>query len=191
MSDIERPEAGDHLADADSEAPDPVPASAEMAAPPTRRGPSRRMWLAAIAGVLVLPIAVAAALTISVGSDDPTARAASARVVTAAVMEAEFGIKIDLVAVTASGGLIDLRFTVVDKDKAVKVLHDATTMPSLLVEDSGTVVNVRKGMHHRLTLLDGARYFILYSNPGGAIQRGSPVSVVIGDIRLAALSAQT
>ena len=47
-------------------------------------------------------------------------------------------------------------------------------MPELLVEPSGTVIRAPTGMRHKVTILDGGSYFILYSNPGGAIQAGTP-----------------
>jgi hypothetical protein len=64
-------------------------------------------------------------------------------------------------------------------------------MPELLVEPSGTVIHAPTGMRHKVTLLDGGNYFLLYSNPGGAVQAGTEVSVVIGDIRLEPLDAQS
>ncbi len=86
--------------------------------------------MAAIAGVVVLPVAVAAVITVTTagpgdGAADRTASAAAARVVSATDLEQEYGIKVNLVAVTATGGLVDLRFMVVDKEKAAHALHEA------------------------------------------------------------------
>ncbi len=151
-----------------------------------------RTWLAAIAGVLVLPLVVAATLTFTAaGSSGSASNAAAARLVSAADMENEYGIRVTLVAITAAGGLVDLRFTVLDKEKAAHILHDAAAMPELLVETSGAVLSAPKAMAHKLTLLDGATYFLLYPNAGGVIQRGTGVSVVIDGIRLAAIDAQS
>lgn len=196
MTTIGRSEGDRGLAVAVPETLDSVPAPSEPAGVTPRRGPRLRTWMAAIAGVLVLPVAVAAVITVTTagpgdGGADRTANAAAARVVSATDLEQEYGIKVNLVAVTATGGLVDLRFMVVDKEKAAHALHDAGTMPELFVENSGTVLSMPKGMKHTLTLVDGARYFILYSNPGGAIQAGTQVSVVIGDVRLAPFSAQS
>ena len=192
MTSIERSGRDRSLAAAVPETQEPVPIPLEPAgSTPTRRMP-RRTWLAAVAGVLVLPIAVAAGLTISAaGSGTMASNAAAARVVSAADMEQEYGIKVNLVAVTAAGGLVDVRFTVVDKDKAIHILHDGASMPELLVEPTGTVIHAPTGMRHKVTLLDGGNYFLLYSNPGGAVQAGTEVSVVIGDIRLEPLDAQS
>jgi hypothetical protein len=181
------------LAAAVPETGDPVPAPLEPAgAAPTRRRFPPRTWVAAFVGVLVLPIAVAAGITFSAGGfGNGTPDAAAARVVSASDLESEYGIKVNLVAVSAGGGMIDLRFTVTDKDKAIHLLHDATVMPELLVEPSGTVIHAPTGMRHKVTILDGGNYFILYPNPGGAIQAGTQVSVVIDRVRLAPLGAQS
>jgi hypothetical protein len=193
MTAIERSERDRSLAAAVPEAEGSLPAPLEPAG--ATRGPRlrRRAWLAAVAGVLVLPVAVAASITWSAAEPGGVSadNAAAARVVSATDMEQEYGIKVNLVAVTAAGGLVDVRFTVVDKDKAAHVLHDGASMPELLVEPSGRVIHAPTGMRHKVTLLDGGNYFLLYSNPGGAIQAGTQVSVVIGDIRLAPLSAQS
>ncbi len=191
MTSTERSERDRGLPAAVPEAGDPAPAEMEGG----RRGrPSvPRTWLAAIAGVLVLPLLVAATLTYTAsGSSDLAARAAAARVVSAADMEAEYGVRVNLVAVTADGGLVDVRFTVVDKDKAGHILHDSASMPDLYVESTGAVLSTRNPMAHKqITLLDGATYFLLYPNSGGAIQRGTGVSVVIDGIRLEPVDAQS
>jgi len=177
-----------------------APPEAEALAPPSGEPagliPGRRLprstWLVAIFGALILPVAVAAGLTwFAAVSTNHSSDAASARIVSAADMEREYGIKVNLVTVTAAGGLVDLRFTVVDKDKAMAVLHDGDNMPQLVVEPSATVIRAPTGMRHKVTILDGGSYFILYSNPGGAVQAGTSVSVVIGDIRLEPIAAQS
>jgi hypothetical protein len=146
----------------------------------------------AIAAALVLPVAVAAGLTWTASTTDLFAsRAQDARVVSPSDMEESYGIRVDLVAVTADGGLIDLRFTVLDKEKAGHVLHDADTLPELLVASSGAVLRAPQPHAHKLQLVDGASYFLLFPNAGGAIQAGTPVSVVIDQIRLEALDAQS
>jgi hypothetical protein len=162
-----------------------VPADALDPAPVTnRRRP--RAWAMALAGVIVLPLALAIGVTALVPTlPDPS----NARVISAAALEADYGVRFDLVAVTASGGLVDLRFTVLDEAKAKGLFHTTASSPALFVEGKGTVLRTKKGMSHSLSLLTGGRYFVLFSNSGGAIQAGTKVSVVIDDVRLESMAA--
>ena len=114
---------------------------------------------------------------------------AAARVVSVADLEQDYGVRFDLIGVTASGGLVDLRFTVLDATKAKALFHDASSSPALYVESTGSVLRTRKGMGHRLDMVAGGRYFMLFSNAGGVVQAGTPVSIVIDDIRLEPIAA--
>jgi hypothetical protein len=145
----------------------------------------------ALAGLLLLPMAVIATLTLANPDLSAAAGAAAARVVTPAALEAEYGIRVNLIAVTAEGGLVDLRFTVIDKVKAEHLLHAAAELPRLYVASTGAVLSAPQPMAHKMTIVDGASYFLLYPNSGGAIQRGTQVSIVIADIRLADVTAQS
>ena len=159
-----------------------------------RSGPSTRLgsWLLVIAGVVVLPMTMVAALTFTGSVRDPHAiDAAAARVVTPAGLEAAYGIRVTLVAVTAEGGLVDVRFTVTDQAKAAVVLAEHGAMPALFVEATGAVLSTSHPMAHKVTLIQGGSYFLLYPNSAGAVQAGTPVSIVVDDVRLAAIPAQS
>lgn len=146
------------------------------------------VWLAAIASTIVAPLIVAIGLTAV--AEAPTAPSA-ARVVSSDTLASEFGIRFDLVGVTAAGGLVEIRFTVLDASKARNLFHDPSSVPTLFVEQSGAVLHTKKGMSHRLELLDGARYFLLFPNAGGVVQSGTPVSIVIDDVKIEPIAAQT
>ena len=148
-------------------------------------------WAAGILGLVVIPLAVAIVITATMPGLTRTVDPARAPVVSAASLEDVYGLRLDLVAVTAAGGLVDVRFTVTDKDKALHVLHDAASMPELYVEASGALLRAPKPLAHKMLLLDGARYFVLYPNSGGAIQRGTSVSVVIDSVRSQPIVAES
>ena len=91
------------------------PHGAQAAAPTAGgRWRGRLAAFSVVLAVLVVPIAIAVGLTLTSGPGGP----ATARVVSASELEQEYGIKVNLVAVIAAGGLVDVRFTVLDKDKA-------------------------------------------------------------------------
>ena len=144
-----------------------------------------------LTGVILLPLMVISTLTLPAVVSTKADVAASARVVDAAALEAATGIRVTLVAVTADGGLIDLRFKVVDEVKASHLMHDPLTMPSLYVERSGRVLSASHPLAHKISVIDGATYFMFYANSGGAIQSGTPVSVVVDGVRTAPIVAQS
>lgn len=116
----------------------------------------------------------------------------STRRITRAGLASRYGIKLTLVGVTASGGLVDLRFRIIDAAKAKKLFTSASVMPAVIAEPSGTVIEAPHGGHHgRVKPATGASYFLLMGNPGGAVQRGVPVTVVFNTVRVEHIVAET
>jgi hypothetical protein len=99
-------------------------------------------------------------------------------------IEAQWGIRITQIGVTADGGLVDFRYLVIDPDKALAMLQDEQALPTLTAEDSGQLVNSAALMAAKHDLAAGRTYFLLYRNTKGAIKRGTPVTVKVGDLRL-------
>ena len=103
-------------------------------------------------------------------------------VVSAAGLEQKSGVRITHVAVSGAGGLVDVRYQVVDPDKAV-VLHE--TRPELVDETTGVVVDkLFMGHRHTGVLHAGETYFLLFENPGNLVQRGTRATVVLGGVRV-------
>jgi hypothetical protein len=101
--------------------------------------------------------------------------------VTAAGLAERSGVKITQVAMTGGGGLVDLRYQVVDPDKAV-ALHDRRTPPALVDEETGLVVNQLFMDHsHQGPQQVGVKYYLVFNNPGNWVHRGSRVTVLLGD----------
>ncbi len=108
---------------------------------------------------------------------------------TADVVAAQWGIRIQHIGVSADGGLIDFRFVVVDPDKAAPLLN-LENRPRLFVEATGAKVDSLMHPPHAHAPDPGQSHFLLYNNTDGVIQRGTLVSVLIGDLRLEHLSAK-
>ena len=90
------------------------------------------------------------------------------------------GVRITQVAVTGGGGLLDLRFQVLDPNRA-NSLHDATTPPAVIDESSGLVVRDLLMSHaHTGKYTAGETYYLVFENPGNWIRRGSKVTVLLG-----------
>ena len=94
------------------------------------------------------------------------------------------GVRLVRVAVTAGGGMLDLRYQVVDPDKAVAV-HDQKNPPTLVDEATGQTAS-RPWMHHSSSnpLHAAVTYNELMLNPSGVVKPGSLITVIIGGSRL-------
>jgi hypothetical protein len=94
------------------------------------------------------------------------------------------GVKITQVALTGEGGLVDLRFQVVDAARAAS-LHEAAHPPALVDEATGAVVNqVLMNHAHKGAFTPGVTYYLVFENPGNWLRHGSRVTVLLGDAQV-------
>ena len=94
------------------------------------------------------------------------------------------GVRLIRVAVTGGGGLLDLRYQVVDPSKAVTV-HEARTPPAIIDERTGLVLNrLLMGHAHHGQLKAAVSYYLVFENTGHWVHRGSEVTVLLGDAQL-------
>ncbi len=157
---------------------------------PVGRPHRARRWWAALVAVAVLATAAGTYAVVGRGGGRD-AGPLPVGAVSERVMEERYGVRIDLVGLAALGGLIELRFTVVDKDKAIGLFHDAAMKPDIVVEKSGTVLHPPSGMAHKLTLLNGASYFMLFTNVGDAVHEGDLVSIAVEQVRVEHVAVQS
>jgi hypothetical protein len=101
-----------------------------------------------------------------------------------AAIEDRYGIRISQVAVTADGGMVDLRYVLVDPNKAANFGEDAQSTPVLVPEGGKVVVSETALMPHKETLHPGVTYFLLYHNAAGSIKTQTYVTIELGDLRL-------
>jgi hypothetical protein len=107
-----------------------------------------------------------------------------------AAFEAATGLRLSHVAVIGGGGLIDVRYQVIDPDKAL-IVFDREQRPTIVDEATGTAASTPWMDHsHAASLRAGQSYYLVLSNPGGVIKPGRAVSVVIGDLRLEHVTVQ-
>lgn len=145
---------------------------------------------AATGAVLVLAAVLTFMLARSSGDSSSRSRAAAgeAPLVSAAGLLARSGVRITQVAVTGDGGLIDMRYQVVDPDRAASV-H--STLPVMVDERTGVVVNdLYMGHNHKGQLKAGHGYYLIFTNPGGLVERGTHVTVQLGRARVPHIRVQ-
>ena len=153
---------------------------------------------------LILPVAGLAALLLVGGCQTaateqhrPTPATAEkpAAAETGSRVYEDFGIEVIAIRTTAAGSMLDFRFKVLDKEKAMPFFRK-DLKPHLVDEKSGAVLQVpvpAKGGPMRPTSRDpreGITYFMLFANPGSFVQAGNPVTLVIGDLRVENLVVQ-
>ena len=173
-----------------------------MTAPPTldtspAERPTPRSWwtprrirLAGMVSgvVLVLGGAVAYLIWTSSGSDssavstqvrDPVSWGRP--VVSANGLAARSGVRITQLAVTGAGGLVDLRYQVVDPNKAA-TLHNPATPPAVIDEKTDLVIHELLMNHaHTGVFKAGVTYYYVFTNPHNWLQRGSRATVLLGN----------
>ncbi len=101
-----------------------------------------------------------------------------------AAFEERWGIRITQVAVTADGGMVDLRYVILDSSKAQQIGVDTTTTPKLIPEDNKTTVFQTARMSHKNEPQAGTTYFLLYENAGGAVKAHSFITIQLGDLTI-------
>ncbi len=105
-------------------------------------------------------------------------------------LEQQYGLRVNLVAVTAAGGMVDLRIKIVDAAKAKTLLQDKNNFPALRT-DKGLVLTADKDTQSQgIKVEDNGDIFLLFSNRGNVVKQGSPVTVVFGSVSTEAIPAR-
>lgn len=132
----------------------------------------------------VTAIALVAGLGAWMLAARPAGTSAAERAADRSLFAAETGVRPVHIALTGGGGLVDLRYQVIDADQAAAA-HDPARPPSLIDEASGLPVDRSwMGHAHPRAFRAGTQYFELLVNPHGRLERGSEVTLVIGDSQL-------
>jgi hypothetical protein len=150
--------------------------------------PRRRRWVAV---VVALALVVAGTLAWRAWSDHRADIRSGTTLVSTEELAAQYGIDVNLIAVTAAGGLIEFRYQVVDPDKAARLLHDAKLAPAFVVEKTGETLVMSSPPHsHGAELRLGGTYYFLMANARNAVHRGTSLTLVIGDLRVEHLAVE-
>jgi hypothetical protein len=105
-------------------------------------------------------------------------------------LEAKYGLRVSLIAVTAAGGFVDLRLKIVDGEKAKLLLADAKGFPALFSDQGATLNAPAETTSQKIEFISGGNLFIMYPNSGNAVLQGRPVSILFGDIALEPIGAR-
>ncbi len=145
-------------------------------------------WHLVVAGALLVALLVGTLAWRNRPLANPAIANSSA--ITAEQFELQYGVRLDVLGLLASGGLLELKFQVLDADKAAALFGPAEEMPVLAVEGTTRVLNSARGMKHNFEILEGATYFFLYTNVANAVHEGSKVAFVLNGVRIPHLVVQ-
>ena len=101
------------------------------------------------------------------------------------VLEGKYGLRVNLIAVTAAGGMVDLRLKMVDGEKAKNLLQDKKNFPTLLVVNSKITLKASEDTSSQeIKFENNGGLFLLFPNTGNAVKPGSTVIIEFGGIQL-------
>ena len=108
-----------------------------------------------------------------------------AGVPTSSAIEAKYGIRFTAVGVIAGNGMIQLRYQILDGDKA-GVLHDDTVSPVVIAADGTKFADpgMPGHMHGNKAPQTGLADYTLLANSRGGIHPGAIVTIKVGDLEL-------
>ncbi|MDH4209311.1 MAG: hypothetical protein OEV76_10585 [Anaerolineae bacterium] len=111
--------------------------------------------------------------------------------ISAGDLEERYGVSVRLLAVTAGGGIVDLRLKILDAEKGALLLGDPPKPPTLIVEETGAVLQIpQESISEDLGLRQGEVLILLYPNAQGAVKSGTQVTIVFENERLEPIEAQ-
>jgi len=99
-------------------------------------------------------------------------------------LEKEYGLRVNLVAVTGAGGFVDVRLKILDGEKAKSLLSDKTNFPTLLVNDDIILNASEDTKSQEIRFNDDSNIFIMYVNSVNVVKQGSQLRIRFGDIVL-------
>ena len=149
--------------------------------------PERRLakWLVAALAVAAMVGVFAGVRDLRSSSASVTHASRAIGMPTSGAIQATYGVRFDRVAIVATGGMLQINYTVLDESKA-PALHDEATLPYLQLADGTklTTPGIAGHAHSRSTPAVGAGGYILLANSKALVGHGTEVSIHMGELRL-------
>jgi len=104
--------------------------------------------------------------------------------VSASELEEQYGLRVNLIAVTGAGSFVDVRIKIVDGEKAKLLLSDDANFPAVLADNDIFLLASVDTRSQPIIFDDNADMFILYSNASNTVKPGAQVRILFGEIAL-------
>jgi hypothetical protein len=149
---------------------------------PQAGGRTALRWLAVVAAVAAMTVGILYLRGWRPGSDDSSG---GTTMPVSAAIESQFGIRFTSVGITAGGGMIELRYQVLDSIKT-QVVHDAETAPFVVRSDGRKFADPGMQGHSHIgkAKAPGTYDYILLANSQNGLQPGDHVTIKVGTLEL-------
>ena len=113
------------------------------------------------------------------------------RVITMTELESRYGLRVNLVALTAAGGMLDVRLKIVDAQKAALLLGSPDHFPVVAVDGSPVRLNAPPEARTQAAhLIDGGGMLVIFPNTGNTVHPDTKVRLVFGDVQIESISVR-
>ena len=144
-----------------------------------------------------LTIAAVALLLNGCATAPPQLTAAEAVQGEQSEVETAYGIRVESLNLSAAGSMLDFRYRVLDPAKAAPLLSqklkpyllDEVRSAKLGVPVTPVLGQIRQTSRNNVIHTDRT-YFIMFGNPGKAVQSGDKVSLLLGEVKITDLVAR-
>lgn len=147
----------------------------------TRRGWKRTIY---ITGTFLIAFSLFIAVWVTL-THQAAIPAKPVQIISQAALEETYGLRVNLVALTAAGGMVDVRLKMVNGQKSSLLLKDKEHFPVLVVDGSSVRIQApEETRSQQIQFVDNGGLYIIYPNSSNAVKSGSKLSIQFGDIRL-------
>jgi len=105
-------------------------------------------------------------------------------------LEQTYGLRVNLVAVTAAGGLVDVRLKIIDGEKAKMLLSDPKNFPSLMAGNGVVLHTSEETAKQGIKIENDGNLFLMFPNSQNLIKPGAPVTILFGNTALEAIPSK-
>jgi len=141
--------------------------------------------------ILVVLVIIAIYINTAYKASQPASLPEGMVTISQRALEEQYGLRVNLVAITAAGGMVDLRLKILDGEKAQMLLQDNKNFPALYVGDGDITLNAPEdAKFQEIKFEDGGNLFLMFPNSGSAVRRGTAINVLFGDIALEPIPAK-
>lgn len=117
--------------------------------------------------------------------NQPASASPAVSIISRKMLEEKYGLRLDLLAVTAAGGMVDLRLKMLDAGKARLLLQDKQNFPALLAGSKNVRLSVDEDTRSQeIKFEENGGLYLMFPNSGNAVTPGSAVTVVFGSLQL-------